>query len=116
MLSPCFAKMDTATFSKLPTSTNAVESFNRVSKEDKPDVLKVAMMHTYKLDMAAALEGMALQKKVPTAYEDMSPAGREKRAKAQSRARIKRFRGSNDSNDCPPDKKRDLRKGTVVVS
>lgn len=53
MLSPCFAKVDAVTFAKLPTSTNAVESFNRVSKEKRPDVLKVVMMHTYRLDMAA---------------------------------------------------------------
>ncbi len=48
-------------------------------------------MHMYKLDMAAALDGMALQKNVSTAYEDMSPAGRMKRAKAQSKAQAKRF-------------------------
>jgi len=39
------------------------------------------MMHTYKLDMAAALEGMALWKKISTAYDNMSPEGRSKTAK-----------------------------------
>ena len=112
MLSPHFAKMETSTFHKLPTSTNAVESFNLCSKEEKPNVLKVAMMHTYKLDMAAALEGMALQKKISTAYDDMSPVGRSKRAKAHSRAQAKRYRGTDDKDDCPPDKKGDLRKGS----
>ena len=75
-------------------------------------MLKVAKMHTYKLDMAAALEGMALQKKISTAYDDMSPVGRSKRAKAHSRARDKRYRGTDDKDDCPPDKKGDLRKGS----
>jgi len=72
----------------------------------------MAMMHTYKLDMAAALEGMALWKKISTAYDDMSPEVRSKTAKAYSRARAKRYRSTDDKGNCPPDKKCDLRKGS----
>ena len=46
-------------FDDIPSDTNAVESHNRVSKGSAPDVLKVALMTTYKVDMAAALEHLA---------------------------------------------------------
>ena len=42
--------MDRQQFEELPTSTNAVESYNRFGKHRQP--LKVAMMATYKEDMA----------------------------------------------------------------
>lgn len=60
MLSSAFADMKTSTFQKLPNSINAVESYNRLCKGATPDILNVAMMTTYKLDMAAALQHLAI--------------------------------------------------------
>ena len=73
MLSPCFTEMNEETFKRLPGSTNAVESYNRCSKTGKPDILKVAMMYTYKFDMAAALENLAIAQKITTSYSNMMP-------------------------------------------
>ena len=79
MLSPCFADMNEETFKRLPGSTNAVESYNRCSKTEKPDILKVAMMYTYKVDIAAALENLAISQKIATSYTSMTPDDRKKR-------------------------------------
>ena len=62
MLSPAFADMDASTFKKLPNSTNAVESYNWLGIGATPDVLSVALMTTYKLDMAAALQYLPVTK------------------------------------------------------
>ena len=86
MLSPCFTEMNEETFKRLPGSTNAVESYNRCSKTEKPDILKVAMMYTYKFDMAAALENLAIAQKITASYSNMTPDDRKKRAQQQSRA------------------------------
>ena len=72
MLSGVYSKMGTDTFSKMPTSTNAVEAYNRVSKSGSTEPLNVAMLGTYKYDMAAILEHVAQQKGISTSYEDMS--------------------------------------------
>ena len=114
MLSPCFADMSKETFKKLPNSTNAVESYNRCSKTPKPDILKVAMLYTYKLDMAAALESLALSKKVSTSYVDMTSVARATRAKGQSKSRQKRLLQSEDEGG-PPDKRRHIATGMIIV-
>ena len=54
---------------RLPNSTNAVESHNRLCKGATPDVLNVAMMSTYKLDMAAALQHLVVTDGISVAYE-----------------------------------------------
>lgn len=59
MLSHHFSAMSEEEFKSLPTSTNAVESHNQLSKVDKPEILSVALLTTYKIDMASALEPMA---------------------------------------------------------
>ena len=57
MLSRHFSIMDEEQFRTLPTSTNTVESHNRLSKADKPEILRVAMLlTTYKVDMAVAYQ------------------------------------------------------------
>ena len=99
--------MDPATFSSLPSSTNAVESLHRVSKSKHPDVLKVALMTTYKVDMACTLEHMAASKHIPTSYQHLTPDVREERSKAAKRARAKRMR-EHDSSEGPPDKRSDF--------
>ena len=43
-------------FRKLPTTTNAVESHNRLSKTEYPEILRAAMLSTYKINMSVALE------------------------------------------------------------
>lgn len=56
----------------------AAESHNRCSKGSSPDILKVVLMATYKIDMAAALEHLAKRQGI-TSYEDLSPASRATR-------------------------------------
>lgn len=41
------------------SSINAVESHNRLPKKQQPDILKVAMLTTYKVYMASTLEHIA---------------------------------------------------------
>ena len=47
-------------FHRLSNSTNTVESYNQLCKGPTPDVLSVAMMTIYKLDMAATLRHLAV--------------------------------------------------------
>ena len=69
--------MNEETFKRLPGSTNAVESYNRCSKTEKPDIRKMAMMYTYKVDMAAALENLAIAQKITMSYNNMMPDDRK---------------------------------------
>lgn len=59
MLSLHFSTMSEEEFTSLPTSTNAVESHTQLSKHDKAEILCVALLTTYKIDMATAIEHMA---------------------------------------------------------
>ena len=70
MLSHHFSDMSEEQFKKLPKTTNAVESHNRLSKVGQPEILRVAMFTTYKIDMAVALEHMAKCEGMQTGYED----------------------------------------------
>ena len=90
MLSGVYSKMGTDTFSKMPTSTNAVEAYQRVSKSGRTEPLNVAMLGTYKYDMAATLEHVAQQKGFSTSYEDMSVDAQRQRAQKQNLACRKR--------------------------
>ena len=110
MLSSAFSEMNSSTFFKLPNSTNAVELHNRLSKGATQDVLSVAMMTTYKLDMSAALQHLAVTKGLPVAYEKQTPEARSIRANAQNRARMKRRFHVIDDAQGPPDKKSDFGK------
>ena len=74
------------------------------------DILKVAMMNTYKVDMAAALEHMAKCASIPTSYDNLSVASRAKITAAANKARLRK-RGGNDDSDGPPDKRKNIRKG-----
>ena len=56
-------------FHRLPNSTNAVESYTHLCKGPTPDVLNVAMMAIYKLDMAATLQHLAVTSGVSVTYE-----------------------------------------------
>ena len=76
MLSSAFADMETSTFRRLPISKNVVESYNRLCKGATPDVLNVAMMTTYKLDMAAALQHLAVTNGMSVAYKQQTPQAR----------------------------------------
>ena len=102
MLSPCFANMNEETFKRLPGSRNAFESYNRCSKTEKSDILKVAMMYTYKVDLAAALENLAITQKIATSYTSMTSDEQKQRAQQQSKARQKRY-CKDDDNGGPPD-------------
>ena len=104
MLSQHFADMDAEDFLRLPTSTNAVESHNRLSKVDRPEILRVAMLTTYKVDMSVALEHMAKCEGMQTSYEDTSV---EKQKRKDNR---KRRLQSDDEG--PPDKNEDFEGGT----
>ena len=95
-------------FYQLPDSTNAVESYNRLCKGPTPDVLSVAMMTTYRLDMAAALQHLAVTSGMSVTYERQTPEARSSRASAQSRARAKRRLRDIDDAEGPPDKRKDF--------
>ena len=110
MLLSAFSEMTSSTFLKLPNSTNAVESHNRLSKGTSQDVLSVAMMTTYKLDMSAALQHLAVTKGLPVAYEKQTPEARSIRANAQNKARVKRRFNAVDDAQGPPDKRRNFGK------
>ncbi len=112
MLTACHAVMERELFNSLPNSTNAVESHNRLSKNRDPDILKVALIATYKIDMSNALERIACTKGIPTSYLDLTPAAREQRAKAANKARAKK-RSQESESEGPPDKHGDFRKGTL---
>ena len=113
MLTACHAKMDTNIFEHLPSSTNAVESHNRLSKKRDPNILKVALMSTYKIDMANALEHIACTKGISTSYMDMSLAAREKRSKDANAARARK-RSREEESEGPPDKSGDFSKGKLI--
>ena len=68
MLTACHANMPKERFNALPSSTNAVESHNRLSKKQHPEILKVAMLTTYKVDMASTLEHIARLEGVSSSY------------------------------------------------
>jgi len=106
-MSAATSSMDSATFSALPSSTNAVKSLHCFSKGKHPDVLKVALMTTYKVDMACALEHIAATKLIPASYELLTPDVRAARSKAAKRTRTKRMRDC-DSSEGPPDKRSDF--------
>lgn len=105
MLSSACSKMPKSTFDRLPSSTNAVESHNRLCKGSTPDSLNVAMMATYKLDMAATLQHLAATEGVSTSYECQTPEARSRRASAQNKARNKRQYDEINDAEGPPDKK-----------
>lgn len=94
-------------FNSLPNSTNAVESHNRFCKGDHPETLKLAMLSTYKEDMAKTLEVIACQQGLSTTYKKLLPTAIGQRSKQQSAARRKRRRiVDEDDTDGPPDTKK----------
>ena len=107
MLLGMFSKMGSSLFASLPTSTNAVEAYNRISKSSTPEPLNIAMLMTYKEDMLAALEHLACLKGISTSYEDRSLEAQKKRACKQNEAHRKR-RARGDDAEGPPDKQRDF--------
>ena len=108
MLSSCFST--NRAFDEIPSDTNAVESHNRVSKGSAPDVLKVALMTTYKIDMAAALEHLAQGNNIPTSYENLTPEARSRRTATANKARSRK-RARIDDGDGPPDKRSNFQSG-----
>ena len=115
MLSSATSSMDPVSFASLPSSTNAVESLHRATKQKHPDVLKVALMTVYKVDMASALEHIAAKKQIPTSYERLTPDVRAARSKTAKRANAKRMREkADDDDDGPPDKRSNFSKYCFV--
>lgn len=113
MLTSCHTDMDKELFDKLSKSTNAVESHNRLSKKRDPDILKVALIATHRIDMASALEHIAASKGNTSSYVDMSTAAREQQANIANKARACKRLKDNDSEG-PPDKHGDFCKGTCM--
>ena len=110
----CSAASTSTVFDKIPDTTNAVESHNRCSKGSSPDILKVALMSTYQIDMAAALEHLAKSKGIATGYEDLSLASRATRTKVSNKARCRK-RAASDDAEGPPDKHQDFKKGLLII-
>lgn len=111
----CSAASTNAAFDKIPDTTNAVESHNRCSKGSSPDILKVALMATYEIDMAAVLEHLAKRRGITTAYENLSPASRATRTMVSNKARSRK-RAASDDAEGPPDKQQDFIKGFLIYS
>ena len=103
--------MDPKLFQKLPNSTNAVESHNRFGRPAHREHLKMAMMTTYKEDMAKTIQIMARRKGLSTTYDDHSESAQIKRSAQQSLARRKRYRTENDDPEGPPDTKKKFNQG-----
>ena len=102
MLSGMFSKMGSSLFASLPTSTNAVEAYNRISKSSTPEPLNIAMLMTYKEDMLAALKHLACLKGIFTSYEDWSLEAQKKRVSKQNEAHRKRRAREDDDAEGPP--------------
>lgn len=116
MLAARCSKMDSGVFNSLPNSTNAVESHNRCSKGTAPDILKVALLSTYKQDMAASLEHLANSQGIKTSYADLTPAARAKQSAVANKARSrKRARYENEETDGPLDKHKDFKKAKTAT-
>jgi len=115
MLSPHFSMMTEEEFTSLPTSTNAVESHNRLSKHDRAEILSVALLTTYKIDMATVLEHMARNEGLSTSYIENSAEQRKKSCSAVRKCRQKR-KAETENNDGPPDKQRDFQSSKYCSS
>lgn len=100
-------------FDRLPDTTNVVESHNRCSKESLPDILKIAMMSTYKINMAAALEHQAKEWGISTSYVNLSQQSRAQRSKVANKARSCK-RVASDDAEGPPDKRQIFKKGLLL--
>ena len=86
MLCGVCAMMTAEQFNKLPTSTKADEAYNQLSKGPSQASLEVAMMATYKMDMAAALRYIAHTKGITVSYESLSPTSHKKRTQTVNKA------------------------------
>ena len=108
--------MDKERFDSLPSSTNAVESHNRLCKSEHVQILKVAMMATYRKDMSISLELMAQSRGLPTTYDGLTQSARAKRSQQQSASRRKRLRQDPEDDPMgPPDSKKAFQQGTQSV-
>lgn len=105
--------MTSELFQQLPNSTNAVESYNRFGRPTHRQPLKLAMLTTYKEDMAKSLQIIACRNGLSTDYESQSEASRSKRSAKQSMARRKRLRLDDKIDDAegPPDTKKSFSAG-----
>ena len=108
MLSPCYSSMTAELFQQLPSSTNAVESYNRFGRPTHRQPLKLAMLTTYKEDMAKSMQIIACRNGLSIDYESPSVASRTKRSSKQCMARRKRLRLDDTIDDAkgPPDTKK----------
>ena len=99
MLSYHFSKEE---FNDLPTSTNAVESHNQLSKNNQPEILGLALLTTYKVDMASVLEHMASSEGLLTDYSERNDEYRLKNSSTVKKSRAKRKQQIED--DCQTNK------------
>ena len=90
-------------FNQLSSLAHNVKGRTSAPKSDKPEILSVAMLTTYKVDMAMTLEHMARSEGMPTTYDDTSKEAKAKEAKKVAKARAKR-RLEEGEEDGPPDK------------
>ena len=108
MLCPVYATMGQDRFAFLPDSTNAVESYNRTTKDGKgPEILQVFLMSLYKKDMVAVLEGLAESIGISTTYisQTQQPETRE----TSNAARRRKNAVDNDAQG-PPDRNSDFKR------
>ena len=87
--------------SRAQCSVARASYLKRTSKKGDKFPLQLALMRTYKTDLACALEHIAAAEGLPTTYNDMSTLAREKRANKANLARQKR-RPEDDSGVIVP--------------
>jgi len=86
------------------SSTNAVESHNRLSKEQQPEILKVAMLTTYTKLIWLALWSILLGLRESQQVMECAKVSKKK------------HKGYIDEDDGPPDKRRHFEQGRDYLS
>ena len=79
---------------------------------DKAEILCVALLTTYKTDMAAAIEHMARTEGLPTSYTERNDVQKKKNSSAVRKSRLKRMLEREGDDNGPPDKQAHFESGT----
>ena len=103
MLSVAFTELDSDTWKRCPTSTNAVERRNRDCKSDAVSIKQI-MIHTYKVDKIACMKHISAEEGGSIMYRSRSAEARAAEAKSRQARRLVHSEPDKESNFGPPDK------------
>ena len=104
MLSKAFSPMDKKTWSKCPSTTNAVERKNKDCTTENPQGIKLAMSKVYKIDKVACLKHIAAQHKISLSYRSRTEEARRTAATKKQKQRYKNISTDKSANFGPPDR------------